>query len=253
MYGNCRHRAGFDIVHRTLASEVRLEETKSVEPQDQKGIRKFLLKTGPNALYKNLKKQLFLTSKISIFLQTGVSFPVRNHSSIAPVANFHGFHPAGVVYFGMVMKPELAFWNFVSVPLGMPKPVVTAFTGTLEVAVLLQSAQLSVELVLVLVVTAATGTLEVVEELGVQSAHVIELDAEVDTSIAATGAVGLDGLFSLGVAVTVIVLCTTSVTVTYDTEQAPPSLPGPAGPDPAPPAPVCTGSSVIVSVVVDCR
>lgn len=74
----------------------------------------------------------------------------------------------------------------------------------------------------------------------------LEAELEVVISTAATGAVGFDGgVFSLGVAVTVMVLCTTSVTVTYETPHAAPSLPGPtpdaADPEPVPSTPVSEG------------
>jgi hypothetical protein len=139
--------------------------------------------------------------------------------------------------------------------------VVAPSTGVDADELLVQSAQVcSIELVVLIVVVAmvvvvvfAPSTGVEADSLLVQSTHVYSAEAldglgEVDTSMAAIGAVGLRGLISLGVAVTVMVLCTTSVTVTYETEHAPPSLLGPAGQEPAP---VCTGISVIVSVVVD--
>jgi hypothetical protein len=140
--------------------------------------------------------------------------------------------------------------------------VVAPSTGVDADELLVQSAQVcSIELVVLIVVVAmvvvvvfAPSTGVEADSLLVQSTHVYSAEAldalgeVVDTSMAAIGAVGLRGLISLGVAVTVMVLCTTSVTVTYETEHAPPSLLGPAGQEPAP---VCTGISVIVSVVVD--
>jgi hypothetical protein len=61
--------------------------------------------------------------------------------------------------------------------------------------------------------------------------------------MAATGAVGLDCMCSFGVSVTVTVLWTTCVTVTYETEHGATWLF----------APVFTGIKVTVSVVVDCK
>jgi len=154
-------------------------------------------------------------------LSTAGGLPSSRSTSAKRPARTYGFHPAGVVYFAMVMNPELCFWGFTSVPLGIPKPVVTALTGTLglvqsahfpvedvlELVVIAAAARL--ELVLELVVIAATATLEVVDE--VQSSQTIDhediaLDAEVDTSIAATGAEGFEEMSRLGVAETVIVL-----------------------------------------------
>jgi hypothetical protein len=187
-----------------------------------------------------------------------------------------------VVYFVVVMKPELGFCIIFVVTLVVAELVLAALTSRLEEVMLLQSAHkyedelLIVVVVVVLLVSAAlTGIdedmllvqsahtyalvvvlLEVVvatltgvepDGLPIQSAQVeelgpiVELDEAAATSTGATGAVGQEGWLSFGVAETVTVLCTTSVTVTYETEHG------------APPLPVCTGIRVIVSVVVDCR
>ena len=191
------------------------------------------------------------------------------------------------MYFVVVMNPELGLWVVVvEAEIIMLELVKTALTSMLIDVVLLQSAQvyaddvLVVVVVVVFVVFAASTWIELVEVLvqsaqayslevlvvlvllelvftsftgravvvvlihSAQSAQVAEsgmpvvVEEVVDVSIAWTGIVGLGGLCSLGVSVTVIVLCMTSVTVTYEMEHG---------------APVYTGTSVIVSVVVDCR
>lgn len=114
--------------------------------------------------------------------------------------------------------------------------MVIAATGKVVVDVLLQSAQVrAAEVVVLLVVSmASTGRDEVVP---VQSAQVDEAAKELDSSMAAMGALGLPIPFPTSDGVTVMVLWTTSVTVTYLTEQGL----------------AAAGIIVTVSVRVDCR